>query len=670
MQSGVIISFLNGFVFTLLLALTPVLHGQVPVIGQPPYQSVVNDSLLTTNPEKAARLYAEAYQKLPAETPPGKRASLLNLLGQAKYLLGAYSEALTYLKQALDLYESISNDTLVARQLSEIGSAYYFSNFQKTDKTLEYFIRARDLYQSLGVISEAQFNENYTGYIYWAEGEGEKALAIHQKSFAVFDSLNNLRGKAISSSDVGFTLNSLGRFEEALKYNLRALKLARQLHDSIIVVPILNNIAISYQNLGKLNESIRYSQQSLALAVDRKLNLRSREALFTLQNTYSLGGEYQKAYKALLRYQEIDDSIQSSKQIQHLVGLESARAVASRESELRLEQERKDAAANAKLEREVQRRNGLIIIAILLSILAVSLFFNYRLRVRSNKRLRATNRELKLSKNKIEEQNEALEKSRQTLEKANTELTRLLRELQEAQAKLVQYEKLASLGVLVSGVAHEINNPLNYIQGGIYGLEDLTDNIDQEEKRQEAKTLLSYMAIGVGRASEIVSELNDFSKNSVRKEHVPCNVHQVLENCLVVLRPRITECQCHVRTDFAPEEIIIRAHEGSLHQIFSNLIYNSILAVDEGGLITIKTIQSEDGGVVITVEDNGSGMTPEVMDKIFDPFFTTREADKGTGLGLYITYKLVHSHHGNIKFKSNPGSGTKAMVHLPKEAEK
>ncbi len=623
------------------------------------------DSLLSHNPPGAAEFYLLAFSKLAQTQDPLLKAEVLDKLGQASFLMGSYTDALGSMKKALKIYEELGKDTLAAKELSWIGSTYYFSDLKELDKALDYFQRAYKRFQKVGMHQNAQLSANYSAYIYWAKGQKEKALQLHQRVLAVFDSLGNIEGQAVSQSDVGFTLNSLGRYEEGLAGNLKALQLAVQVGDSLIIVPVLGNIAISYMKLGRLNEAEEFAKMSLEAAKRRGLLLRIKEALATLHETYALMGNFNKAYSTHKEFKAISDSILNEEEVKKLVRLEERQTFEEKENQLKIEQAKKDALAEARLKRQIAYRNNLIAIIFLLLALTFLIIRNVRLKNKSAKALGLKNQELSQSNQKIENQNRDLVIHQKALEEKNIELEQLLRELKETQAKLVQYEKLDALGVVVTGVAHEINNPLNFIQGGVYALEGIISNMDMNGDKETAELLIQHISTGVGRVNEIVSELNSFNINSQREDHIVCHIHKILESCLIILQPKIEEVGCAMITNYANENLCVEAHEGSLHQVFSNLIYNSILAVSHDGIIEITTRQLDDNSIEIEVKDNGCGMKPEILDKAFDPFYTTREAGKGTGLGLYISYKLINSHNGTVRLTSEPEVGTIATVRLP-----
>lgn len=246
------------------------------------------------------------------------------------------------------------------------------------------------------------------------------------------------------------------------------------------------------------------------------------------------------------------------------------------------------------------------------------------------------------------------------LEIANEELKATLEQLNKTQFQLIQSEKMASLGILTAGFAHEINNPLNFIMGGYSALQEMVDsgNIDN----QDAKLLLTGIKEGVTRAAEIVKLLNQISANN-NIFSKSCDIHRILDNCVTILH-YITGDKIEVLKKYSSEISCIEGNTGQLHQAFLNILLNAIQAIDNKGSITITT-QRTDDRVKIDISDTGCGISSENLSKIVDPFFTTKSPGKGTGLGLTICYSIVTEHRGTIEFMSEENKGTTVSITFP-----
>ncbi len=240
------------------------------------------------------------------------------------------------------------------------------------------------------------------------------------------------------------------------------------------------------------------------------------------------------------------------------------------------------------------------------------------------------------------------------------ELTETLKKLQNTQANLIQSEKMASLGILTAGVAHEINNPLNYIMGGYNGIEDYLN--DKNLNNKETQTLLSIIKTGIDRAAGIVKSLNQFSRDNSAYDEI-CDIHPIIESCLTMLNSLLKE-NTTITKEFSTETLIIKGNSGKLHQVFLNIISNAAQSISEKGSISILTFRKENN-IYISIKDSGSGIKKENLKKVTDPFFTTKAPGEGTGLGLSISYNIIKEHKGEITIDSKEGMGTSVNITLP-----
>lgn len=286
--------------------------------------------------------------------------------------------------------------------------------------------------------------------------------------------------------------------------------------------------------------------------------------------------------------------------------------------------------------------------------------------------LRATRAELLEHKNNLEKlvQDktkdldvviEKLEQKNKEINLKNNKLESTLQELKEMQAQLLQAEKMASIGILTAGIAHEINNPLNYILGGLTGLQ----NYFEEQKIEDEKILLFTNSIetGINRVNTIVSGLNNFSRNNNTFDE-SCNINEIIDNCLNIIGNQLKH-RINVVKNYAEPAPIVKGNVGQLHQVFLNILVNATQAISEKGGIDILTENKKDS-IFIQISDDGCGIAQDDLPKITDPFFTTKEPGEGTGLGLSITYNLITAHKGLLNFESQVNKGTKVRVELPK----
>ena len=268
----------------------------------------------------------------------------------------------------------------------------------------------------------------------------------------------------------------------------------------------------------------------------------------------------------------------------------------------------------------------------------------------------------------LEQANEELIQSNYDLIEQRNELELTLRQLHKTQEKLIEAEKMASIGVLTTGVAHEINNPLNYIQSGLYSLQNITKgqytDLTREDNQALYREIVGGMEEGVLRINDIVQGLERFNKN-IGKDFSSCNIRVIIEGCLNILASK-TKARIQIVKEFPVEDVWIKGSEGELHRAFVNLIYNAIQAIEDKGEIRIKVEElKQTENIRINIEDSGCGIDSGVLGRIFEPFFTTKEAGEGTGLGLSTVYNIISKHKGDIKVDSQKGEGTKFTIFLP-----
>ncbi|MEA3452429.1 MAG: AAA family ATPase [Bacteroidota bacterium] len=264
------------------------------------------------------------------------------------------------------------------------------------------------------------------------------------------------------------------------------------------------------------------------------------------------------------------------------------------------------------------------------------------------------------SNSELQATNEELYEKNEIIDNQNNELKATLQNLRKAQSHLIETEKMASLGILTAGVAHEINNPLNYIMGGYVGLNEYFKENKIIDKK--VNTLLYSLKTGINNAADIVKGLNQFSSSKDTFEE-KCDIHSIIDNCLLMIRYQYKN-RIKLEKNYSNEKIQTLGNNGNLHQVFLNILTNSVQAIKNKGKITIET-KISDNNIVVKISDTGEGINKEDIPKITDPFFTTKDPGKGIGLGLSISYKIIKAHKGYIKFSSEKNEGTTVNVYLP-----
>ena len=266
--------------------------------------------------------------------------------------------------------------------------------------------------------------------------------------------------------------------------------------------------------------------------------------------------------------------------------------------------------------------------------------------------------------------NERLERSRKAmihmmgdLQETTRQMQRREQELREKQEQLVQAAKLATLGELTTGVAHELNNPLNNIGLFIGNIIDLVESgrVEPEPILRQLKNAMQQ----VHKATEIINHLRTFGRAApVSRE--PIQINQVVEESLSLLREQLKLRSIEVSLDLAPDDPVVLASSIRLEQVFMNLLTNARDALADSSKKSIVIRSWVDASSVwLEFQDSGSGVPPALEQRIFDPFFTTKEVGAGTGLGLSIAYGIMKDHEGSICLKNRPGEGATFLIELP-----
>jgi two-component system, NtrC family, sensor kinase len=595
--------------------------------------------LVLTMTEAMAK-FGQSGETLAAEIFPAIDARLAELGAVRWRMRLGRGVSVMYLLRSrnVEAREMIEQGIELARELGDIDEeaacVLNLANLERRSgnlpKSLELGMRAASLFEQVGSSRGLAAIYGNIGLIHQQMGELELALEYQERSLAIAEALNDQLVTARAYSNIGIIHSRSGRHEIALDFFERALAIRRTIPIQLQLAISIGSVALGKFRLGRHEESLADFEE--ALAIRRSINDREGIAA-TLGNIGNV-----------------------------LVGLERF------DEAVALQQEGLAIAEELGMPSLLLMLHGYLAD----TFEACGRFDQALAHLRNQHRL-----EKEISGAEARRQVQALESARQVdlarkeseIERLrNVELASALADLKRAQAQLVHSEKMASLGQLTAGIAHEINNPINFIGASISPLrrdlrQIMSDELAPAERAEvldEIERLMDGIAEGVARADGIVKGLRSFSRLD---EDIPkfVDLREGIETTLAFLKPRLGSIVVRREYGDLPP---VECYPGQINQATVNLLANAIDACHGEGTITVGT-SVEGEHACLTFADTGAGILPEHLERIFEPFFTTRDVGKGTGLGLAITHAIVENHRGSIRVESTPGEGSRFVVKLP-----
>ena len=599
----------------------------------------------------------------------GMQANLI-LLGDGFAQMKEYNEALAVYEQVTLLTET--EDYSISILLNN-GKGLVYAAQGKYPEAIEQYQQAT----ALAVANKDKAAESgilvHLGRVYREQGLYPLALETQQKALAIKKSYDLTYMLPDCLEELGLIYEAMGQLDKAIDYFDQSLTIERSRGNQKKAAEILNKLAASYQKERNPIHSIGMAEKALAIAKENNDFEGAAIACTNLSQCYRM----LKDFKQSLSYQKLStnfkDQLFKTERQRLVYALKANFELSKKELENHLLKEKE-----VLLQNDLRRKKWTIFFFCLALIFASALAVLF---YRFNK-VRSENNSL------LQEQNKEINEQKQELEV-------LLEKLKSTQSQLIQSEKMASLGQLTAGIAHEINNPVNFIYAGIAGLkknlnalmqivkkydsiENSADFVKISPEIKQFKERMGYNEIlrdinglmqsindGAERTGSIVKSLKTFSRIESKALNI-VNVHQNLDSTLTMLNFQL-KGHIKIKRNYAKEVSTIESFNGELNQVFMNILTNAIQAIGkEQGLITITTEDLKEK-VTITIADSGIGMSESAKEHLFEPFYTTKEVGEGTGLGLSITYGIIKKHRGVIEVESELGKGTIMIITLPKK---
>ena len=571
-----------------------------------------------------------------------------NRKGIAYYYLGDYNAALDNYFQSQAINEELGGLNLW-RDYNNIGLV--LRNLEQNEEALDFFHKSLEIQPNNRTV-EANILNNI-GIAYRGLKLYDKARESLEKALAINQELGDQQRMAHNLNNLGTVNFYENKTEIAIGFFNKALEINRQLLNRYEEVQNLNNLAEAFLKIKKYSSC----EANLSKASEILREIRADHLILEnldLQAKYF--AEIKKYNQALFfreKYSKMRDSISAESRIKQFNQLKN---LANAEKEIQKVEFLKRISA---IQEEKIRSQRLIQIGAVIFILVILFtLINVLRNLNIKKKL---NFSLKNQSDELATLNEELQSAIEELITQREELEKVLEDLKNTQAQLIKSEKMASLGVLSAGIAHEINNPLNFIKTGILGIEEYVHK-NLKEHSERLKPMTEGIHSGVDRAADIVSSMKHYSRKENDKQ-ISCDIHSIINHCLIILQNQFKH-KVELHKNYTTHQYNVNCNEGKLHQAILNILDNAGQSIEKNGIISITT-EVESKYFTISIRDNGCGIKEEDLDKITDPFFSTKEPGKGTGLGLSITQNIIEEHKGKLVFNSEYQKGTEVIVSLP-----
>ena len=565
------------------------------------------------------------------------QARALNYLGFTYRELGDLPKALDSFLKALKIAEDNQFTSLIGGCNNGFGTIYF--DLREYPKAINYYRISKKIFESTneqGSIVRQTRNIG-SGYLY----NNQLDSAIYYTQLAYEGSIRLKDDDPTVLRNLGTIQSKLGNNQLALDYIKQSVQATKKNNDLRNASLAYNQIAEVFLKMNQVDSCIFYAKKGLENGQMGPFNIRILESSTLLSEAYKNKNEFIQAYK----YQDL-----MVKTKEKLYGSGNIQAMQKMIAD---DEARRKEIENAKLEYNNQLRQYALLAG--LAILLLVAFFLYR-----------NNQKEKKAKNLLQEQKDKVDKT--------------LSQLKSTQAQLIQSEKLASLGELTAGIAHEIQNPLNFVNNFSEVSGELVAEMEEEMKEgntdialeiaSDLKQNLEKINHHGKRASSIVKGMLEHSRTSLgEKELIDINAlaDEYLRFAYHGLRAKDSSFNSDFKTDFVENLPRIEVIPQDIGRVLLNLINNAFYATKgvKNPLVEIKTASVENG-IIVSVGDNGTGMSEDVKSKIFQPFFTTKPTGQGTGLGLSLAYNIVtKGHGGTLEVETKEGVGTTFIIILP-----
>jgi len=556
--------------------------------------------------------------------------------------------------ESLKLREEAGDKKGIVESLNNLGYALHQQG--QSQEALANFHRCLVLEKEINDSTGTGLTLNNIGLTYSTRGQCDTALAYFQKSLELRRLLGNKQNTAATLNNMGVCYGRIGNDTLALRCFEQSLTLSTEIEDRRGMAFSLTELAGIYYRANRIDKAFPMALQAHELALSVGYPIRIKNTAHVLKDIYRTKGDYHKAYEFLELESHMRDSLLNEETRKSTMRQQYQYEFEAKSAALVAEQEKKDNLAAQKFREQRILTYAFLVCAAMLLMFVLLLVQGYR-----------------------------------TKQKANLALTEAYENLKKAQQKLIQNEKLASLGQLTASIAHEIKNPLNFVNNFAELSKELISEIQSAESEDEKKTLLSELENNLARISVHGKRANDIVRGMLHQsrsesgDKTETQVNDLCEEALSLatqsMRARIPDFSCHVEKLLADNLPPVKLIHHDISRVLLNLLNNAFYAVRLKSLerkprdgahelltyiptITLST-WVEQNKIIVSVKDNGNGIPDAIKNRIFEPFFTTKPSGEGTGLGLSICYDIIKAHGGEMTVETRLHDFTEFVLVLP-----
>ncbi len=567
----------------------------------------------------------------------GRDAAIYRSVGHSYRNLGDFPKALEMLFKALEIAKELDDYGYIARIYNSIGIVY--SQLNDNQAAAKYQKQAIEVFEAQGEVGLMTNSKVNLGRAYRRSNQLDSALFYFQEGFQELDRFRNDNRHAFLAMEMGSLQWQLGNVDSAFLYLRQSVRINENNASHFYNSFAYNVISEFFQDLNETDSSIHYAKKALMASELGNTKFNTFDALKTLANQYE-SKNIDSAYHYLMRFKEINDQLYGPERV-----IELQRILAEEQARQRQIEEERIAYNN-----RVKQSAVLMGLLFLMTVTGI-LFQNNRRKQKANTKLR----------------------------KQKEEIESAMERLASTQTQLIHSEKMASLGELTAGIAHEIQNPLNFVNNFSDVNKDLAEEMIEEMKKgnlEEAEAIGNDLIANEAkithhgkRAEEIVKSMLQHSRWSDGEKQLT-NINDLADEYVRLayhgLRAKEPSFNAEIKTDFDPNLPEINIVPQDIGRVLLNLLNNAFSAVSdvEGPTVNLKT-QKLNNSITITISDNGPGIPSKIRDKIFQPFFTTKPTGQGTGLGLSLSYDIVtKGHGGSLEMETEEGEGSEFIINL------